>query len=95
MQYPEKEEIKAIIFAKLLTLTQGPDPKIAIAAARELGELAGLYADVAPKAITAQQTNNFTLSPEAMGGILEGLKAITRKPDYVSQEIEIQDAQHY
>lgn len=72
----DKQTVKEIIYAKLQQLLNSTDEDVSLKAAKELGTIAGIYADVSPKSITAQQTNTFILDPDKMSEALAGLKKI-------------------
>lgn len=72
----DKNAVKEMLYAKLQQLLNSPDEDIAIKAAKELGTIAGIYADVSPRSITAQQTNTFVLDSDKMSEALAGLKKI-------------------
>jgi len=76
MATPTKEEIRTLLYGRLMVLLNSPDEDISLKAAKELGTIAGIYAEVQPKALSAQQTNNFTLTPEAMSGVISNLRLI-------------------
>jgi len=76
----DKQSVKEMLYAKLQQLLNSPDEDVALKAARELGTIAGIYADVSPRSITAQQTNTFILDPDKMSEALSGLKKIASTP---------------
>jgi hypothetical protein len=80
MPVPNKEAIRSSIYARLLTLLNSTDEEVSLKAAKELGTIAGIYAEVTPKSLSASQTNNFVLSPDQLSGVLDGLKKISSGP---------------
>lgn len=77
MAIPSKEDLRTFIYSRLMTLAASSDDEVAIKAIKELGIVSGVSSENSPKALTAQQTNNFVLSPEQMAGVLSGLRAIS------------------
>jgi len=80
MALPTKDDVRALIYGRLTTLLQSSDEEVSIKAAKELGTLAGLYAEVNPKAISAQQTNQFYLAPDTMTKVVESLRLVAGAP---------------
>lgn len=76
MAIPNKEEIRSIIYGRLLTLANSTDDEVALKAIKELGIVSGVSSENNPKALSATQQNTFVLSPDQMGGVLAGLKAL-------------------
>lgn len=72
-----KDQVRELIYARLVQLTNSPDDDISIKAIHELGVIAGLHADVNPKAITAMQTNNFTIPAEKLTEALSAIRRIS------------------
>ncbi len=81
MALPTKDDVRALIYGRLTTLLQSSDEEVSIKAAKELGTLAGLYAEVSPKALNAQQTNQFYLAPDTMTKVVESLRLVAGTPE--------------
>jgi hypothetical protein len=92
MPVPNKETIRSTIYARLLTLLNSADEEVALKASKELGTIAGIYAEVAPRNLSASQTNNFVLSPDQLSGVLDGLRSLSSNKisgagqDYLGKE---------
>ena len=72
-----KDQVRELIYARLIALTNSTDEDISIKAIHELGVIAGLHADVNPRAITAMQTNNFTIPAEKLTEALSAIRRIS------------------
>lgn len=76
MPVPPKETIREILYTRLSTLINSPDEDVALKAIKELGTIAGIYAEVAPKQLNATQTNNFVIPAEKLSSALDAIKKV-------------------
>ena len=91
MPVPNKEAVREILYARLNTLVNSPDEDVSLKAIKELGTIAGIYAEVAPRQLTAQQTNNFTIPPDKLAEVVSGLRSIGsgQKPEPQPIKMEV------
>ena len=85
---PSKEDIRTLLYTRLTTLLNSQDEEIAIKAVKELGTIAGIYAEVSPRQISAHQTNNFTIPEDKLAAIVSNLKQIAPSEQIVEAVIE-------
>lgn len=85
MAVPTKEEVRSLLYARLTSLLQSTDEEVSLKAAKELGTIAGIYAEVSPKQLTAQQTNQFYLAPDTMAKVVESLRKVAGGPTAIEE----------
>lgn len=76
-----KDQIRDLAYARLLVLANSPDEDVSLKAIHELTTLGGLHADVSPRSITAQQTNNFTIPADKLESAVRALRQISGTPE--------------